>query len=225
MSPRSRKFPQTAHCNLQKDSLESLADPGTVTDERTGRDVEPNHLRARIRAGDPDAFGLIFDEYARAVYNLGFRLTANWAAAEDVVSLDVPRSVAAAGQDRPGRRVPAAVAAGHRRERLPQPGPGVAPSPGGPGQDSAAARGTGLCRGTGGTPGRHGSAAPGRGGAGCASPQRTRGHRAVRLVGSGLRHGRQGAGRAGRHRAIPAVPGPPQAQEAGARRPGTRGRP
>jgi RNA polymerase sigma-70 factor (ECF subfamily) len=48
--------------------------------------VEPN-LRARIRAGDPDAFGLIFDEYARAVYNLGFRLTANWSAAEEVVSL------------------------------------------------------------------------------------------------------------------------------------------
>jgi RNA polymerase sigma-70 factor (ECF subfamily) len=48
--------------------------------------VEPN-LRASIRAGDPDAFGLIFDEYARAVYNLGLRLTANWSAAEDVVSL------------------------------------------------------------------------------------------------------------------------------------------
>jgi RNA polymerase sigma-70 factor, ECF subfamily len=48
--------------------------------------VEPN-LRARIRAGDPDAFGLLFDEHARAVYNLGFRLTANWSAAEDVVSL------------------------------------------------------------------------------------------------------------------------------------------
>jgi RNA polymerase sigma factor (sigma-70 family) len=48
--------------------------------------VEPN-LRARIRAGDPDAFGLVFDEYARAVYNLGFRLTSNWSAAEDVVSI------------------------------------------------------------------------------------------------------------------------------------------
>ena len=48
--------------------------------------MEPN-LRARIRAGDPEAFGLIFDEHARAVYNLGFRLTANWSAAEDVVSL------------------------------------------------------------------------------------------------------------------------------------------
>ena len=48
--------------------------------------MEPN-LRARIRAGDPDAFGLVFDEHARAVYNLGFRLTANWSAAEEVVSL------------------------------------------------------------------------------------------------------------------------------------------
>jgi RNA polymerase sigma-70 factor (ECF subfamily) len=48
--------------------------------------VEPN-LRARIRAGDPDAFGLIFDEYGRAVYNLGFRLTANWSTAEEIVSL------------------------------------------------------------------------------------------------------------------------------------------
>jgi RNA polymerase sigma-70 factor (ECF subfamily) len=48
--------------------------------------VEPN-LRARLRAGDPDAFGLLFDEHARPVYNLGFRLTANWSAAEEVVSL------------------------------------------------------------------------------------------------------------------------------------------
>jgi len=48
--------------------------------------VEPN-LRARLRAGDPDAFGALFDEYAHAVYNLGFRLTADWSAAEEVVSL------------------------------------------------------------------------------------------------------------------------------------------
>lgn len=48
--------------------------------------MEPN-LRARLRAGDRDAFGLLFDEHAHAVYNLGFRLTANWSAAEEVVSL------------------------------------------------------------------------------------------------------------------------------------------
>ena len=48
--------------------------------------MEPN-LRARLRAGDPDAFAVLFDEYARAIYNVGFRLTANWSAAEEVVSL------------------------------------------------------------------------------------------------------------------------------------------
>ena len=48
--------------------------------------MEPT-LRARLRAGDPDAFGVLFDQYAHAVYNLGFRLTGNWSAAEEVVSV------------------------------------------------------------------------------------------------------------------------------------------
>ncbi|MET9668053.1 RNA polymerase sigma factor [Streptomyces sp. NPDC006475] len=43
-------------------------------------------LRARIRAGDPQAFAELFDEYARTLYNHAFRLTSDWAAAEDVVS-------------------------------------------------------------------------------------------------------------------------------------------
>ncbi|MGW3700534.1 RNA polymerase sigma factor, partial [Streptomyces sp. NPDC005149] len=43
-------------------------------------------MRARIRAGDPQAFAELFDEYARILYNHAFRLTADWAAAEDVVS-------------------------------------------------------------------------------------------------------------------------------------------
>jgi RNA polymerase sigma-70 factor (ECF subfamily) len=48
--------------------------------------MEPD-FRARVRAGDSAAFGVLFDEHARAIYNLGFRLTANWSAAEEVVSL------------------------------------------------------------------------------------------------------------------------------------------
>jgi DNA-directed RNA polymerase specialized sigma24 family protein len=48
--------------------------------------MEPS-LRARVRAGDPDAFGVLFDEHARAVYNLGFQLTGDWSVAEEVVSL------------------------------------------------------------------------------------------------------------------------------------------
>ncbi len=44
-------------------------------------------MRARIRAGDPDAFGELFDEHARSVYNHAFRLTGAWPVAEGVVSL------------------------------------------------------------------------------------------------------------------------------------------
>ncbi|MEG3628906.1 RNA polymerase sigma factor [Streptomyces poriticola] len=45
------------------------------------------NLRNRIRAGDHDAFGDLFDAYARSVYNHAFRLTGQWSTAEDVVSL------------------------------------------------------------------------------------------------------------------------------------------
>ncbi|MGX9888520.1 RNA polymerase sigma factor [Streptomyces sp. NPDC002276] len=44
-------------------------------------------MRKRIRAGDHDAFGDLFDAYARSVYNHAFRLTGDWAQAEDIVSL------------------------------------------------------------------------------------------------------------------------------------------
>ncbi|MFG3059082.1 RNA polymerase sigma factor [Streptomyces sp. NPDC048231] len=43
-------------------------------------------MRTRIRAGDPSAFAELYDSYARAVYNHAFRLTADWAAAEDVMA-------------------------------------------------------------------------------------------------------------------------------------------
>ncbi|MFF7264925.1 RNA polymerase sigma factor [Streptomyces sp. NPDC008159] len=44
-------------------------------------------LRARIRDGDAEAFGEVFDAYARSVYNHAFRLTGDWSTAEDIVSL------------------------------------------------------------------------------------------------------------------------------------------
>ncbi len=44
-------------------------------------------LRSRVRAGDHDAFGELFDAYARSVYNHAYRLTGEWAVAEDIVSL------------------------------------------------------------------------------------------------------------------------------------------
>ncbi|MFD8939697.1 RNA polymerase sigma factor [Streptomyces sp. NPDC059578] len=50
-------------------------------------DTNTRRIRARVRDGDADAFGELFDAYARSVYNHGFRLTGDWASAEDVVSL------------------------------------------------------------------------------------------------------------------------------------------
>lgn len=44
-------------------------------------------MRARVRAGDPDAFRELFDDHARSVYNHSFRLTGDWSVADDVVSL------------------------------------------------------------------------------------------------------------------------------------------
>lgn len=44
-------------------------------------------LRIRVRSGDPDAFGMLFDGCERKVYNYAFRTTGSWSAAEEVVSL------------------------------------------------------------------------------------------------------------------------------------------
>ncbi|MET8753225.1 RNA polymerase sigma factor [Streptomyces sp. NPDC004667] len=43
-------------------------------------------MRERIRAGDPEAFGELYERYAKAVYNHAFRLTGDWSVAEDVMS-------------------------------------------------------------------------------------------------------------------------------------------
>jgi RNA polymerase sigma-70 factor (ECF subfamily) len=48
--------------------------------------MEPS-LRVRVRAGEPDAFGELFDECAQGIYGLGLRLTGSRADAEEVVSL------------------------------------------------------------------------------------------------------------------------------------------
>lgn len=43
-------------------------------------------LWAAAVGGDADAFGVLFERHVRAVYNFGFRATADWAAAEDIAS-------------------------------------------------------------------------------------------------------------------------------------------
>jgi len=46
-----------------------------------------NSIRARIRTGDPEAFGQAFEEHAGAVHRHALRMTADRSVAEDVVSL------------------------------------------------------------------------------------------------------------------------------------------
>jgi RNA polymerase sigma factor (sigma-70 family) len=44
-------------------------------------------MRTRIHEGDPQAFGDLFDQHVRGVYNHAYRLIGDWSTAEDVVSL------------------------------------------------------------------------------------------------------------------------------------------
>ena len=53
---------------------------------RTGKGVEIS-LRARVRAGDPDAFGQLFDEHASVVHRHAVRMTGDRGTADDIVSL------------------------------------------------------------------------------------------------------------------------------------------
>ncbi|MEU5825531.1 RNA polymerase sigma factor [Streptomyces sp. NPDC047803] len=43
-------------------------------------------MRARIRAGDRQAFAALYEAYARPVYNHAYRLTGDWSTAEEVMS-------------------------------------------------------------------------------------------------------------------------------------------
>ena len=43
-------------------------------------------FRARVRAGDADAFGVLFDDHARVIHRYAYRVTGDSTAAEDVVA-------------------------------------------------------------------------------------------------------------------------------------------
>ena len=46
--------------------------------------------------GSPRAFGVLFERHGRSIYNYCFRRTADWALAEDLTSVGVPRGLAEA---------------------------------------------------------------------------------------------------------------------------------
>ena len=49
--------------------------------------LDDSTLWSRSRTGDADAFGLLFERHAHAIYNYCFRRTGDWSLAEDLVSL------------------------------------------------------------------------------------------------------------------------------------------
>jgi RNA polymerase sigma-70 factor (ECF subfamily) len=48
---------------------------------------EDSSLWSRSGTGDADAFGLLFERHAKAIYNFCFRRTGSWEAAEDLLSI------------------------------------------------------------------------------------------------------------------------------------------
>jgi RNA polymerase sigma factor (sigma-70 family) len=71
---------------VSRNTVPAAASRELTDSDRTGQSVELS-LRTRVRAGDQDAFGALFEQNARAVYNHAFRSTGNWSTAEDIVSL------------------------------------------------------------------------------------------------------------------------------------------
>jgi len=50
-------------------------------------DPDDSTLWSRSRAGDSDAFGLLFERHAKTIYNYCFRRIGDWTTAEDMVSV------------------------------------------------------------------------------------------------------------------------------------------
>jgi RNA polymerase sigma factor (sigma-70 family) len=49
--------------------------------------ITDDDLWLRARGGDAEAFGVLFERHSRVIYNFCFRQTADWAAAEDLLSI------------------------------------------------------------------------------------------------------------------------------------------
>lgn len=50
-------------------------------------EADDSALWSRARAGDAEAFGVLFERHARTIYNFCFRRVGDWATAEDLVSI------------------------------------------------------------------------------------------------------------------------------------------
>ena len=77
-------------------------------------------LWRRAVDGEPDAFGVLFERHAQAVYNYLFRRTADWALAEDLTSVVFLEAWRRRTDVRLERGARPAVAARGGNERSPQ---------------------------------------------------------------------------------------------------------
>jgi RNA polymerase sigma-70 factor (ECF subfamily) len=64
-----------------------VGNPAVVVGHEGAVDPDDAVLWSRARAGDTEAFGVLFERHARTIYNYCFRRIGNWAAAEDLVSI------------------------------------------------------------------------------------------------------------------------------------------
>lgn len=69
-------------------------------------DLDDSVLWRRVRTGDADAFGLLFERHARAIYNYCFRRVASWAVAEDLVSIVFLEAWRGRSKPLPGKELP-----------------------------------------------------------------------------------------------------------------------
>jgi RNA polymerase sigma factor (sigma-70 family) len=61
--------------------------PSAALGHEQAVELDDSVLWSRSRAGDVEAFGLLFERHARTIYNYCFRRVGDWAVAEDLVSI------------------------------------------------------------------------------------------------------------------------------------------
>jgi sigma-70-like protein len=85
-------------------------------------EVDDSVLWSRARAGDSEAFGLLFERHARTIYNYCFRRVGSWALAEDLVSIVFLEASRRVDKQLPsGKELPWLF--WDRNQRRPQPSP------------------------------------------------------------------------------------------------------
>lgn len=65
----------------------AVGNPIVASGHEETMDPSDADLWKRSRAGDPDAFGRLFERHAKLIYNYCFRRVGSWATAEDLLSV------------------------------------------------------------------------------------------------------------------------------------------